>query len=46
MKKVLQVTIDEDLLKRIKEMAAEQNRNVSNLVETLLYAAVKEGDKK
>jgi len=45
MKKVLQVTIDEDLLKRIKEMAAEQNRNVSNLVETLLYAAV-EGDKK
>lgn len=45
MKKVLQATIDEDLLKRIKEMAAEQNRNVSNLVETLLYAAV-EGDKK
>lgn len=42
MKKVLQATIDEKLLAKIKKLAKAQNRNVSNYVETLLYEAVKE----
>lgn len=40
MKKVLQATIDEALLAKIKQLAKEQNRNVSNFVETLLYEAI------
>lgn len=37
MKKALHATIDQDLLAKIKKLAKEQNRTVSNLVETLLY---------
>lgn len=40
MKKVLQASIDEELLAKLKEMADADNRSLSNLVETLLYSVV------
>lgn len=39
MKKVLTVTIEEELLNVLKKTAESENRNLSNLVETLLYKA-------
>lgn len=40
MKSTLAVTIDDELLIKLKKMAAEENRKLSNLVETLLYRAL------
>jgi hypothetical protein len=40
MKKVLTVTIEEELLNVLKKTAESENRNLSNLVETLLYKAI------
>ena len=40
MKKVLTVTIEEELLNVLKKTAELENRNLSNLVETLLYKAI------
>lgn len=40
MKKVLTVTIEEELLTVLKKTAESENRNLSNLVETLLYKAI------
>lgn len=42
MKKRLVVTINEELYKLLKEKAAQENRNLSNFVETLLYKALDE----
>jgi len=39
-KKVLQATIDIALWDALKARAAEENRTMSNLVETLLYRAL------
>ena len=36
------ISIDEELLKEIKEMAAEQGRSVSNMIEFLLRQALKD----
>lgn len=38
MKKILSITIDADLLSRIKEQAKTENRTVSNLFETAIRA--------
>ena len=40
MKKVLQATIDAELWDALKAQAEEENRTMSNLVETLLYKAI------
>lgn len=40
MKKVLQASIDEELLAKLKVIADDENRTLSNLVETLLYKAI------
>lgn len=40
MKTALTVTIDHELLLKIKELAEKENRKISNLVETLLYKAI------
>lgn len=42
MKERLVVTINEELYKLLKEKAAQENRNLSNFVETLLYKALDE----
>ena len=44
MKKVLQATIEAELWDALKAQAEEENRTMSNLVETLLYKAI--SDKK
>ena len=36
----LAVTVDEELYEKIVEQAKEENRNLSNYVETLLYRVV------
>lgn len=33
------VTLDEDVIKRVEEIAIKENRNFSNMVETLLIRA-------
>lgn len=40
MKKVLTVTIEETLMEHLKTLAENENRTLSNLVETLLMSAV------
>ena len=40
MKKVLTVTIEETLMEQLKALAENENRTLSNLVETLLMSAV------
>lgn len=42
MKSVLTVTIDNELMAKLKELAESENRKLSNMVETLLYEAVKD----
>ena len=39
-KATLQASVNKDLLDRVKRAAKEQNRSISNLVETLLYQAL------
>lgn len=39
-KNLLSVTIDVELLERLKELAKTENRTLSNLVETILYKYV------
>lgn len=36
MKKAISITIDEDIYKVLKDEAEEQNRKLSNLIETIL----------
>ena len=36
------VTLNTDLISKLEKMAIDQNRNFSNLVETLLLSATKE----
>lgn len=36
------ISIDENLLKQIKDMAAEQGRSVSNMIEFLLRKALED----
>lgn len=36
MKKSIAVTIDESIMDKIKDLALIENRNISNLVETIL----------
>ena len=45
MKKVLNISIDEDLVAKLKQLAESENRTVSNLVETLLLAAINDNSK-
>ena len=40
MKTPLNATIDSELMAKLKELAKKENRNFSNLVETLLYKAI------
>ena len=40
MKKKINITIDEKLLERIREVAKDENRNLSNMIENLLIAAM------
>ena len=40
MKTYLNATIDVELMEKLKELAKKENRNFSNLIETLLYKAV------
>ena len=40
MKRKLTATIEEDLYEKLEKLAAEENRKLSNLVETLLYRAI------
>ena len=41
-KEVLSVTLDPELIVQLKQLAQEQNRTISNLVETLLMRALNE----
>lgn len=45
MKSVLTVTIESELKAKLEELAKEENRKLSNLVETLLYRAISDKDK-
>ena len=40
MKKMMAVTIEESLYDSLKNQAENENRSLSNLVETLLYRAI------
>jgi len=39
------ITLSTNLIKRLEQMAIEENRNFSNLVETILLSATKEVNK-
>lgn len=45
MKAVLTVTIESELKAKLEELAKEENRKLSNLVETLLFKAINDRDK-
>lgn len=45
MKAVLTVTIESELKAKLEELAKEENRKLSNLVETLLFKAINDKDK-
>lgn len=45
-KKVISLRLDEDFTKILKKIAKEQNRTVSNLIETVLKSYVKEIERK
>lgn len=40
MKDKINFTIDEELMRRIRQLAEAENRNLSNMVETLLTEAM------
>lgn len=42
MKKPFSITIEEDLYNRLKELADQEGRNLSNLIEYLLRKAVED----
>lgn len=44
MKKPMNVTIEVSLLEKIKELAADEKRNLSNMVEVLLTEALESRD--
>lgn len=46
MKKPMNVTIEEELVEKLKAMAKKEQRNLSNMVEVLLIKAVEEDEVK
>ena len=40
-KEKISVTVDEAVMQKIKEMAQDENRNISNIVETALIEYIK-----
>lgn len=44
-KKVVSVRLDEDFIQKLKELAEQQNRSLSNLVETVLKDYVSRQEK-
>ena len=40
------ITIDDDIWEKIKELATEENRPISNFIETVLIKHLKEQEKK
>lgn len=40
MKKQINVTVDEKIIEQIKELAEKENRNFSNMIESLLREAL------
>ena len=46
MKKPMNVTIEEELVEKLKAMAKKEQRNLSNMVEVLLTKAVEEAELK
>jgi predicted DNA-binding protein len=44
-KRRLAVTVEDELLERLVELAKQENRTLSNYVETLLYKALEKEEK-
>ena len=44
-KKVVSVRLDEEFIQKLKELAEQQNRSLSNLVETILKDYVSKQEK-
>ena len=45
MKEKINITLDQELLKKLRADAKDNNRNLSNWIETLLYKATAEEKK-
>ena len=45
-KKVVSVRLDEEFIQKLKELAEQQNRSLSNLVETVLKDYVSKQEKR
>ena len=45
MKRQTSLTIEEDLVKRLKEIADQENRTLSNLIESILIAYLSKEEK-